>query len=156
MCCWMMTTRSLTVAALLVGCGGAATPPAETAPPPRPAAIKEEPVDTKPSHYSPGLEVVDVKIGSGQECKSGDKITVRYVGTLDDGTEFDRSKPSATFWIGKGMLIKGWDEGIPGMRVGGIRNLIIPPSLGYGASAKATIPANSTLHFEVELLAIEP
>ena len=95
-----------------------------------------------------------MKVGPGDACKAGDKITVRYLGTLDDGTEFD-SNASATFWIGKGMLIKGWDEGIPGMRIGGVRNLTIPPSLGYGASAKGKIPAYSTLHFEVELLAIE-
>ncbi|MBC8135600.1 MAG: FKBP-type peptidyl-prolyl cis-trans isomerase [Fibrella sp.] len=75
-------------------------------------------------------------------------MTVRYVGTLDDGTEFDSNK-SATFWIGKGMLIQGWDEGIPGMRIGGIRNLTIPPSLGYGSTAKGKIPAYSTLHFAV-------
>ncbi len=119
---------------------------------PRPAA-PPEPVESK-AQYSPGLEVVDVKVGGGDACKAGDKITVRYVGTLDDGSEFD-SNPSATFWIGKGMLIQGWDEGIPGMRVGGVRKLTIPPSLGYGASAKGKIPAYSTLHFEVELLAIE-
>lgn len=140
--------------ALLLGCASSPPPPAEPAPPPRPAAPVEEPAPVA-SKYSPGLEVVDVKVGAGQECKAGDKITVRYVGTLDDGTEFD-SNNSATFWIGKGMLIKGWDEGIPGMRIGGVRTLVIPPSLGYGASAKGKIPAYSTLHFEVELLAIEP
>lgn len=141
---------------LLVGCGGASANTPEPAPAPRPPPPKEEPAAAASAKYSPGLEVVDVKIGGGKECKAGDKITVRYVGTLDDGTEFDRSKPSATFWIGKGMLIKGWDEGIPGMREGGVRNLTIPPSLGYGASAKGKIPAYSTLHFEVELISIEP
>jgi FKBP-type peptidyl-prolyl cis-trans isomerase len=141
---------------LLISCGGAQTTTTEPAPAPRPPPPKEETAATPPSKYSPGLEVVDTKIGGGQECKAGDRITVRYVGTLDDGTEFDRSKPTATFSIGKGMLIKGWDEGIPGMRVGGIRNLTIPPSLGYGGTTKGNIPAYSTLHFEVELIAIEP
>jgi FKBP-type peptidyl-prolyl cis-trans isomerase FkpA len=138
---------------LLVGCGTTAPPPAEAPPTPREPGAKEE--DAPKTHYSPGLGVVDVKVGGGDACKAGDKITVRYVGTLDDGSEFDSNK-SATFWIGKGMLIQGWDEGIPGMRVGGIRNLTIPPSLGYGSTAKGKIPAYSTLHFEVELLAIEP
>ncbi len=99
--------------------------------------------------------MVDAKVGSGPACKAGDKITVRYVGKLDDGNTFDESA-GATFPIGTGMLIKGWDEGIPGMRVGGVRRLTIPASLGYGAKgAPPKIPPFSVLYFEVELLAIE-
>lgn len=149
-----MKSRWVVLAAMCwSGCGGGqpAASPRAPEPEPAPAATAEAPK----RQYSPGLEVVDVKVGSGPECKPGDRITVRYVGTLDDGSEFD-SSPSVTFTIGVGMLIKGWDEGIPGMRVGGVRKLTIPASLGYGSAAKPKIPAYSTLHFEVELLAINP
>ncbi len=97
-----------------------------------------------------------MKIGDGPVCQPNDTIRVRYVGTLDDGTPFD-AQESATFTIGVGALIKGWDEGVPGMRVGGVRSLTVPASLGYGAKgAPPDVPPFAQLHFEIELLAIEP
>lgn len=106
-----------------------------------------------------GLKLLDEIIGNGQEVKSGDTVTVHYLGTLENGTKFDssydRSTPFTT-QIGVGQVIKGWDEGIVGMKVGGKRKLIIPPDLGYGQQgAGDSIPPNSTLVFEVELLEVK-
>ncbi len=104
------------------------------------------------------LTITDEKIGTGDEAVSGKKITVNYVGTLTDGTKFDssydRNMPFA-FNLGAGEVIAGWDQGFSGMKVGGKRKLVIPASLGYGPQAVGTIPANSTLIFEVELLKVE-
>ncbi|OGN01231.1 MAG: hypothetical protein A3G51_01010 [Candidatus Yanofskybacteria bacterium RIFCSPLOWO2_12_FULL_43_11b] len=107
-----------------------------------------------------GLEIQDLKVGTGPEAKAGDTISVNYTGFLENGTVFDASVKHggpATFQIGVGQLIKGWDIGIPGMKVGGKRKLIVPPSLGYGSQnvGNGLIPPNSTLTFEVELLAIQ-
>ncbi|MCL6096115.1 MAG: FKBP-type peptidyl-prolyl cis-trans isomerase [Patescibacteria group bacterium] len=105
-----------------------------------------------------GLKIQDISLGTGREAKSGDTVAVNYLGTLENGTKFDssydRNQPFIT-QIGVGQIIKGWDEGIPGMRVGGKRKLIIPPELGYGAQAAGSIPPNSTLVFEVELVSIK-
>lgn len=105
-----------------------------------------------------GLQYKDKKVGSGSEAKNGQTATVHYKGWLDDGTVFDTSKkPGAgpfSFTIGGGNVIKGWDEGVRGMKVGGVRNLVIPPALGYGDQDMGSIPPNSTLHFDVELLKI--
>jgi FKBP-type peptidyl-prolyl cis-trans isomerase FkpA len=103
------------------------------------------------------LGKVDVKVGTGTEAKTGDKVSVHYVGTLTDGTKFDSSRDRNqpfSFNVGKSEVIQGWDLGIPGMKVGGIRKLTIPPALGYGEHAQGSIPANSTLIFEVELLSV--
>lgn len=106
-----------------------------------------------------GLKIEDIIVGQGAEAKSGDTVTVNYLGTLLDGTKFDssydRNAPFTT-QIGVGQVIKGWDEGIVGMKVGGKRKLIIPPDLGYGAQgAGDSIPPNSTLIFEVEFLGVK-
>lgn len=107
-----------------------------------------------------GLEIEDVVVGSGKEAKAGDVVTVEYTGWLDemDGKKFDSSRGRApfTFLLGKGQVIKGWDLGVQGMKVGGKRILTIPSSLGYGArGAGNIIPPNATLCFEVELLNVE-
>ncbi len=104
------------------------------------------------------LQVIDLKIGSGKEVKSGDKIEVNYLGTLENGTKFDssydRNEP-LPLTIGVGQVIKGWDIGILGMKVGGKRKLIIPSNLAYGErGAGGLIPPNATLIFEVELVEI--
>ncbi|HPI19154.1 MAG TPA: FKBP-type peptidyl-prolyl cis-trans isomerase [Candidatus Kapabacteria bacterium] len=102
-----------------------------------------------------GLQYGDILLGKGELVKSGQKLTVHYVGTFLDGTKFDSSRDRNQpfiFTIGNGQVIKGWEEGIMGMRVGGKRKLIIPPDLGYGKGGSGDIPANSTLVFEVELL----
>lgn len=114
---------------------------------------------TSPTTNEAQLKIEDLQTGSGQEVKSGDTVTVNYTGTLEDDTKFDssldRNEPFTT-QIGVGAVIKGWDQGIVGMKVGGKRRLIIPPSLGYGATGAADkIPANATLTFEIELLSIK-
>ena len=105
-----------------------------------------------------GLQIQDLTVGTGAEAKSGDTITVNYLGTLTNGTKFDssydRHQPFTT-QIGVGQVIKGWDEGMVGMKVGGKRKLIIPASLGYGSQDMGSIPPNSTLIFEVELLSVK-
>ena len=105
-----------------------------------------------------GLTYQDVVVGSGAEAKKGDDVSVHYTGCLMDGTKFDSSKDRNQpfdFPLGAGQVIKGWDEGVAGMKVGGSRKLTIPPSLGYGArGAGGVIPPNATLEFDVELLGI--
>ena len=100
----------------------------------------------------------DLVVGTGAIAKAGDTLTVHYVGTLSDGTVFDSSRARAkpfTFLLGAGQVIKGWDLGVAGMHVGGVRRLVIPPSLAYGDAGRPSIPGGSTLTFEVELLAIQ-
>lgn len=97
----------------------------------------------------------DIVIGTGEEVKAGDTLKVHYVGTLTDGTKFDSSRDRGEpfeFTLGVGDVIAGWDQGLLGMKIGGIRKLTIPASLGYGEVEQPNIPANSTLIFEVEVL----
>ena len=104
------------------------------------------------------LQIVDEKIGSGAAVKKGDTVEINYVGTLANGTKFDASADHGgpfTTQIGVGQVIKGWDEGIIGMKVGGKRKLVIPPLLGYGDQSVGSIPPNSTLIFQVELVGIK-
>ncbi len=104
-----------------------------------------------------GLQFEDVLVGSGPEAKAGQSIQVHYTGSLDDGTVFDSSVKRGPFGftLGAGQVIKGWDEGVQGMKVGGKRKLIIPSHLAYGESGiGGEIPGGATLHFEVELLAL--
>lgn len=104
------------------------------------------------------LKVEDVKVGTGAEATQGKTVTVHYVGTLTNGSKFDSSRDrneGFSFPLGAGRVIKGWDQGVAGMKVGGVRKLTIPPELGYGAHGfPPVIPPNSTLVFEVELLAV--
>ncbi len=111
---------------------------------------------TNTTNQNTKLTKQDLVIGTGEEAKMGDRVTVHYKGTLTEGTEFDSSynKQPFTFTLGSGEVIKGWDEGIVGMKVGGKRKLIIPPDLAYGNTQQGNIPPNSTLIFEVELLQV--
>lgn len=106
-----------------------------------------------------GLKYTDVKVGTGAEAKPGETVSVHYTGWLTNGTKFDSSKDRGqpfTFPLGAGRVIKGWDEGVAGMKTGGVRKLTIPPELGYGArGAGGVIPPNATLVFEVELLGVQ-
>ncbi|MFZ2593951.1 MAG: FKBP-type peptidyl-prolyl cis-trans isomerase [Minisyncoccia bacterium] len=104
------------------------------------------------------LNTIDTQVGTGAEASAGKRITVHYTGKLADGTVFDSSVQRGipeVFDLGKGTVIQGWELGIPGMKVGGKRKLTIPPELGYGADTVASIPPNSTLIFDVELLKVE-
>ena len=105
-----------------------------------------------------GLQYEEITVGSGATAKAGNLVSVHYTGWLTDGKKFDSSKDRNEpfdFNLGAGQVIKGWDEGVQGMKVGGARTLIIPPALGYGArGAGGVIPPNATLMFDVELLAV--
>ncbi|MDH7602805.1 MAG: FKBP-type peptidyl-prolyl cis-trans isomerase [Armatimonadota bacterium] len=104
-----------------------------------------------------GVKYHDLRVGRGALAEPNCRVTVHYKGWLKDGTLFDSSLTRGepyTFTLGTGEVIRGWDEGIRGMRVGGVRQLIVPPKLGYGGKAVGRIPPNSTLYFEVQLLAV--
>ena len=103
------------------------------------------------------LVMEDLTVGEGAEAEVGKLLTVDYTGWLEDGTEFDSSVGGQPFQftLGQGRVIKGWDEGVVGMKVGGKRKLIIPPDLAYGEGGSGSIPPNATLTFEVELLAVQ-
>jgi FKBP-type peptidyl-prolyl cis-trans isomerase FkpA len=129
------------VLAGVAGCGGTSTGPSSTAP----------------------FSQVDLRVGTGAEAASGNSLTVNYTGWLYDptradlkGLQFDTSlgKDPFTFSLGSSQVIQGWDRGLVGMKVGGIRKLVIPPSLGYGGTRNNSIPPYATLVFEVELLDI--
>lgn len=107
---------------------------------------------------SSGLGIHDVTCGDGKEAVGGAQVSVHYVGTLENGEKFDSSRDRGQpfqFALGSGQVIPGWDEGIDGMKVGGVRELTIPPHLGYGETGSPpVIPPNATLLFEVELLEV--
>jgi peptidylprolyl isomerase len=143
-----------------------ATPPApgQTVPipvpatPEKPAETPAKPESKKMTTTPSGLQYEDITEGTGDSPVKGKVVTVHYTGTLEDGTKFDSSRDRSApfkFTIGVGQVIKGWDEGVATMKVGGRRKLIIPASLGYGASgAGGVIPPNATLIFDVELLGV--
>jgi FKBP-type peptidyl-prolyl cis-trans isomerase len=148
------TVTAATAAAAPRPSAAAAAPTATaTATAPAPAAPAAPAADEK-------LVVVDVVVGKGAEAKAGDKVSVHYTGTLTDGKEFDSSRKHGKpfdFLLGRSQVIKGWDQGVAGMKIGGRRKLTIPPSLGYGArGAGGLIPPNATLQFDIELLGINP
>ena len=105
-----------------------------------------------------GLQIEELVVGTGAAAASGQKVSVHYTGWLTNGTKFDSSKDrneAFQFGLGRGQVIRGWDEGVQGMKVGGKRKLTIPPELGYGSrGAGGVIPPNATLVFEVELLGV--
>ncbi len=167
---------ALLAAVLLSACGGrfdAGSPP--RLPPPRPTPVVTAAPATPTPCTSPatvatlslpgarrladGLEILDRTVGTGAVARAGSKLSVLYTGTLADGTIFDASsrhgnKPF-TFTLGRDRVIAGWDQGLVGMRVGGIRELVIPASLGYRCSSPGpAIPADSTLVFTVHLLSV--
>ena len=105
------------------------------------------------------LVIEDIRVGTGAEAKAGQTVSVHYVGTLTNGNKFDSSRDRGRpfeFPLGAGRVIKGWDQGVAGMKIGGLRKLTIPSSLGYGeAGFHGVIPPNATLIFEVELLGVK-
>ena len=103
------------------------------------------------------LVVEDLVVGTGATAVIGDTLTVHYVGTLTNGTKFDSSYDRGTpyvFQVGAGRVIAGWDQGVPGMKVGGKRRLTIPPDLAYGSRGQGVIPPNATLLFDIDLVSI--
>ncbi len=137
---------------------------------PAPAPIDNSPATIESAEFAPelgidlsewqksatGLYWRDVAVGTGPVVRKGQTVSAYYDGRLPDGTSFDATTLGhpIDFPIGVGRVIAGWDEGVPGMRVGGKRQLIVPPMLGYGARATGPIPANATLIFTVEVVAV--
>jgi len=116
-------------------------------------------VDMQQPQTPTQIQIKDVKVGEGEVATAGKDVTVNYTGIFTDGKKFDSSRDPGrtpfTFKLGAGQVIKGWDIGVDGMRVGGTRFLMIPPEFGYGSQDFGSIPANSVLIFEVELLEVK-
>ena len=121
------------------------------------------PTDAPWVEVKKGLEIRDLEIGDGEEVRRGSRFTARYAGWLEDGTLFDSNRKGATqvMQLGVGQVIKGWDLGLVGMKIGGVRQLRVPPKLGYGKRGvpgkpgqPPRIPKDATLLFEVEILAV--
>lgn len=143
----------LSVLLLSVGCGGDSGDPTKV------TYAKELGVDLNAMEIlESGLYLQDLVVGTGDEAVRGRQITVDYTGWLPNGKVFDSSKPEDrnpfTFTPGQGRVIEGWEQGIPGMKVGGVRKLVIPAELGYGPQSRGEIPSNSVLIFDVELLSV--
>jgi FKBP-type peptidyl-prolyl cis-trans isomerase len=121
------------------------------------AAVADALIEASPRGTLEQLVVDDVVVGTGDPVSSGDTVTVHYIGTLQNGQEFDNSykrEQPFTVTLGEGRVIAGWEQGLVGMQVGGKRILVIPPALGYGSAGGGPIPPNATLVFAVELIAI--
>jgi len=147
---WVANTAHTLVVGIVVlaaGCSPGDTPKQE-----QPAAA--QPGATTSSQ----LQIQDTTVGTGNEAVAGKSVTVHYTGWLTNGTKFDSSKDHGqpfTFQLGAGQVIRGWDQGVVGMKVGGVRKLTVPPGLAYGANgAGGVIPPNATLVFEVELVGV--
>ncbi len=171
----LFLVAALPAAVFFASCGGDDDDDAGTATPrptntvatertPTPSPSKTTPATTgpitltNPTVTASGLKYEDKVVGTGASPKTGQRVTVHYTGTLVNGTKFDSSLDRGqpfTFVIGTGSVIKGWDEGVATMKVGGKRILYVPAALGYGSRANGPIPANSDLIFEVELLAVQ-
>ncbi len=156
-------TYGLAVLAVLALAGCQQGKTTETAAKTTPPAAAQKPADTTaaaptatPEVTTPsGLKYQDLVVGNGAPAEDGMLVRVNYTGTFTDGTKFDSSYDRGqpiTITLGAGQVIRGWDEGLKGMRVGGKRKLTIPPDLAYGAEGRQGIPPNSTLIFVVELV----
>ena len=134
---------------------GAVTPAATTAP----EAGGPPPVSAQPTVTADGLQIIEVEVGTGEEAQSGQTVSVHYTGWLADGTKFDSSLDrgqALTFVLGAGQMIPGFDEGVAGMKVGGMRRLILPPDLAYGPQGRPpVIPPNAELTFDVQLVSVQ-
>jgi peptidylprolyl isomerase len=138
---------------LSVGCGGDSGDPTKV------TYAAELGVDLNAmERLESGLYIQDLVVGTGTEATRGRQVTVDYTGWLPNGKMFDSSKPAdrnpLTFTLGQNRVIQGWEQGLPGMKAGGVRKLVIPAELGYGDQSRGEIPANSVLIFDVELLSV--
>ena len=156
-----MSPRWIVRAALAFACAGLLAPASCSKTPDEPSS-GFKPAEGTPLPPGPTkLEIEDLKVGTGREAKSGDTVHVQYTGTLTNGKKFDSSydhpgDDAFKFTIGEGGVIKGWDQGVPGMKVGGKRRLRIPSELGYGErGSPPDIPPNAGLVFEIELVSID-
>jgi FKBP-type peptidyl-prolyl cis-trans isomerase len=151
--------KNLLLAMMLLGLAGIAA--AQTAPAKRAPAVPNGPtkVTGEPTKTASGLEYWDIKVGTGAVAQSGHEVKVDYTGWLTDGKKFDSSVGTGHpfgFMLGASQVIKGWDEGVAGMKVGGKRQLRIPPDLAYGAKGyPGAIPPNATLIFDVQLVDVK-
>jgi FKBP-type peptidyl-prolyl cis-trans isomerase len=158
---WALMQKKDQVDALATASPSVSESPSETVSPEVSATVMPS-VSTSPSNYKiikmdNGLQIQDIVVGKGPAAKSGDMVSVNYSGTFTDGKKFDSSYDRGvpfSFKLGAGQVIQGWDLGVVGMKVGGKRKLVIPPTLGYGPNDYGPIPGNSTLIFEVELVKI--
>ena len=161
-----ITVACVWCAGVIAACGSAVPISGQVAPP-TPACTTPGPATQTDSFdetvtlttASDGLQYGDIRVGCGSQAKAGSTVTVEYTGWLAGGKEFDSSRSQGrqpfTFVAGQGQVIQGFDEGVIGLRVGGKRRLVLPPSLGYGPSGNPpVIPANATLYFDVELVAV--
>ena len=146
-----------TVLAVAFGCGSTNKPNTSSTPS-TPSTSSPMKVNGQPMTTPSGLQYWDIVVGTGATAAPGNKVKVHYSGFLTTGEKFDSSRDRGepfSFPLGQGQVIKGWDEGVAGMKVGGQRQLRIPPQLGYGAAgAGGAIPPNATLIFDVELLEV--
>ena len=160
-----MTRLAFVFGVALLACASHEAP-TETTPAPQPlptpsvtasATASAAPATPPTQLIDDGVEVTDLRVGTGDTLQAGDVAVVHYVGTLVDGTPFDSSRSRGQPFTTPipGRLIAGWNKGLPGMRVGGLRRLVIAPEFAYGKRAMGKIPAGSTLVFEIELLEIK-
>jgi peptidylprolyl isomerase len=132
--------------------GDGGPPPTGTADGQGPPPVSGQPITT-----GSGLQFIDIKRGTGDSPEPGETVVIHYTGWLEDGTKFESSLDSgqpASFKIGEGDVIEGWDIGVATMQVGGKRRLIIPPHLAYGEAGRGPVPPNATLIFDIELLEV--
>jgi FKBP-type peptidyl-prolyl cis-trans isomerase len=143
---------ALALAAALSGCAGD-QPQSQAAAAPSPQAL----LSPTPDPALGSLKITDEVLGTGPEAVSGKRVSVDYTGRLLTGAQFDTSvgRGPFSFVLGAGQVIKGWDLGVAGMKVGGKRQIVIPPYLAYGENGQGPIPPNATLVFDVELLGVQ-